>query len=44
MRKMRYAVAAAATAALVATTMTTANAATEPEENVFLKPHVLDAW
>jgi len=44
MRKMRYAVAAVATAALVATTMTTANAATEPEENVFLKPHVLDAW
>jgi len=44
MRKMRYAAAAVATAALVASTATTANAATEPEENVFLKPHVLDAW
>ena len=44
MRKMRCVAAAVATAALVASTATTANAATEPEENVFLKPHVLDAW
>ncbi|MFB7883219.1 hypothetical protein [Microbacterium sp. NPDC056057] len=44
MRRMRYAVATVAAAALVASTTTGATAATEPEENVFLKPFVLDAW
>ena len=44
MHRMRFAAAAVATAALVASSATMATAATEQEEFVFLKPHVLDAW
>ncbi len=44
MHRMRFAAAAVTTAALVASSATMATAATEQEEFVFLKPHVLDAW